>query len=189
VSLDQVRAYFGFTKIPFGKSLFPSALYRSAGHQEAMTRLTFLVSEQAIGVLTGEVGSDKSVAARATVAGLDPSRRSVVYLANPAVGTRGLYAEVVSRLGGEPRSHKAALISQATSLLAPEASERGRAVPLLVDESHLLDSSQLEGAKAANTVALLTARRSTTSSGRSSGSLSTHIAMPAAPSSGLPVGP
>jgi type II secretory pathway predicted ATPase ExeA len=144
VSLDQVRAYFGFTKMPFGKSLPPSALYRSAGHQEAVARLSFLVSEQAIGVLTGEVGSGKSVAARAAVAGLDPSRHSIIYLANPAVGARGLYAEVVSRLGGEPRFHKAALIAQATSLLAAEASERGRAVTLLVDESHLLDSSQLE---------------------------------------------
>ena len=100
MSLDQVRAYFGFTKMPFGKSLPPSALYKSASHQEAVARLSFLVSEQAIGVLTGEVGSGKSVAARAAVAGLDPSRHSVIYLANPAVGARGLYAEVVSRLGG-----------------------------------------------------------------------------------------
>ena len=133
MSLDQVRAYFGFTKMPFGKSLPPSALYKSAGHQEAVARLSFLVSEQAIGVLTGEVGSGKSVAARAAVAGLDPSRHTVVYLPNPAIGARGLYTEVVSRLGGEPRFHKAALISQATSLLAAEASERGRAVTLLVD--------------------------------------------------------
>ena len=28
MSLDQVRSYFGFTKVPFGKSLPPSALYR-----------------------------------------------------------------------------------------------------------------------------------------------------------------
>jgi type II secretory pathway predicted ATPase ExeA len=144
VSLDQVRSYFGFTKMPFGKSLPPSALYRSAGHQEAVARLSFLVSEQAIGVLTGEVGSGKSVAARAAVAGLDPSRHTVIYLPNPAIGARGLYAEVVSRLGEEPRFHRAALISQATSLLAAEASERGRAIILLVDESHLLNRSQLE---------------------------------------------
>ena len=144
MSVDQVRSYFGFTKMPFSKLLAPSALYKTAGHQEAVARLSFLVSEQAIGVLTGEVGSGKTVAARAAVAGLDPSRHTVVYLPNPAVGTRGLYAEVVSRLGGEPRFHKSALIAQATSLLGAEAAERGKAVCLIVDESHLLDSSQLE---------------------------------------------
>jgi type II secretory pathway predicted ATPase ExeA len=144
VSIDQVRSYFGFTAMPFGKSLPPSALYRSAGHQEAVARVSFLVSEQAIGVLTGEVGSGKTVAARAAVAELDPSRHTVIYLPNPAIGARGIYAEVVSRLGGEPHFHRAALIAQAGALLAAEASERGRAVCLVCDEAHLLDSAQLE---------------------------------------------
>lgn len=144
MSLDQVRSYFGFTKVPFGKSLPPSALYKTAAHQEAVARVTFLVAEQAIGVLTGEVGSGKTVAARAAVADLEPSRHTVVYLPNPAVGARGLYAEVVSRLGAEPRFHKASLIAQVASLLAAEATERGRNIVLVVDEAHLLDSSQLE---------------------------------------------
>ena len=144
MSLDQVRSYFGFTKLPFGKSLPPAALYKTAGHQEAVARVSFLVSERAIGVLTGEVGSGKTVAARAAVAELEPSRHTVVYLPNPAVGARGLYAEVVARLGGEPRFHKAFLIAQVASLLAAESAERGRAIVLVVDEAHLLDSSQLE---------------------------------------------
>jgi type II secretory pathway predicted ATPase ExeA len=144
MSLDQVRSYFGFTKMPFGKSLPPSALYKTAAHQEAVARVSFLISEQAIGVLTGEVGSGKTVAARAAVAELEPSRHTVVYLPNPAVGARGLYAEVVSRLGAEPRFHKAFLIAQVASLLAAEAAERARHIVLVVDEAHLLDSSQLE---------------------------------------------
>jgi type II secretory pathway predicted ATPase ExeA len=144
VSLDQVRSYFAFTKVPFSKSVPPSALYTTAGHQEAVARVSFLVAEKAVGVLTGEVGSGKTVAARAAVAGLEPSRHAVIYLPNPAIGARGLYAEVVSRLGGEPRFHKAFLIAQVASLLTAEASERGRNVVLIVDEAHLLDSSQLE---------------------------------------------
>ena len=144
MSIDQVRAYFGFTKMPFGKALAPSALYKSQGHQEAVARIAFLVGEAAIGVVTGEVGSGKTVAARAAQAELEPSRHSIVYLPNPAVGARGLYTELVSRLGAEPRFHKAALIAQATSLLAAECSERGRRPVVVCDEAHLLDSSQLE---------------------------------------------
>lgn len=144
MSIDQVRSYFGFSKMPFGKALAASALYKSAGHREAVARVSFLVSEAAIGVVTGEVGSGKTVAARAAVAELEPSRHSVVYLPNPAVGARGLYAELVARLGAEPCFHKAALIAQATRLLAAEAAERGRRPVVIVDEAHLLDSSQLE---------------------------------------------
>jgi type II secretory pathway predicted ATPase ExeA len=142
--IDQVRSHFGFTKMPFGKNLPPSALHPHEGHREAVARISFLVAEQAIGVVTGEVGSGKTIAARAAVSELEPSRHTVIYLANPAVGARGLYAEIVSRLGGEPRFHKAALIAQATLLLAAEAAERGRRVLLVCDESHLLDSGQLE---------------------------------------------
>ena len=151
MSLDQVRSYFGFTKMPFGKAVPPSALYKSAGHQEAVARVAFLVSEQAIGVLTGEVGSGKTVAARAAVAELEPSRHSVIYLPNPAVGARGLYAEVVSRLGGEPRFHKAFLIAQVTSILSAEAAERGRNVVLIVDLCSRWDYAALWAASAANT--------------------------------------
>lgn len=144
MSIDQVRSHFGFTKMPFGKDLSPSGLHRHRGHQEAVARIGFLVSEQAIGVVTGEVGSGKTVAARAAMAVLEPSRHSVIYLANPAMGALGLYAEIVSRLGGEPRFRKAALIAQATRQLGAEAAERGRRVVLVVNEAHLLDAAQLE---------------------------------------------
>jgi type II secretory pathway predicted ATPase ExeA len=144
VSIDQVRSHFGFSKMPFGKDLSPSALHRHHGHLEAVARISFLVSEQAIGVVTGEVGSGKTVAARAAVAELEPSRHTLVYLPNPAIGARGLYAEIVAHLGGKPCFYKSALISQATSLLAVETTERGRRVLLIVDEAHLLDPGQLE---------------------------------------------
>jgi len=144
MSIEQIRSHFGFTKMPFAKDLAPSMLHRHRGHQEALARISFLVQEQAIGVLTGEVGSGKTVAARAAIAELEPSRYSVIYLANPAVGARGIYCEIVSRLGGEPRFFKSALISQASDLLAKEAAERGRKVVVIVDESHLLDAGQLE---------------------------------------------
>ena len=144
MSIEQIRFHFGFSKMPFGKDLAPSTLHRHHGHQEALARISFLVAEQAIGVLTGEVGSGKTVAARAAMAQLEPSRHSVIYLSNPAIGARGIYAEIVARLGGEPRFFKSALIAQAGDLLAKEVAERGRRVVVIVDESHLLDAGQLE---------------------------------------------
>ena len=69
------------------------------------------------------VGSGKTVALRAAVAGLDSSRHTVVYLANPTIGVRGMHAAIVSALGGVPRFHAAALVPQTADLLAQESAE------------------------------------------------------------------
>ena len=103
------------------------------------------MEERAIGLVTGEVGAGKSVAVRAALSGLDSSRHTVIYLGNPSVGARGLYATIVSTLGGTPRFHRASLIPQAAEALATEDDERGRRVVLVLDEAHMLDAEQLEG--------------------------------------------
>lgn len=145
MSIELLRAHYGFSKMPFGKDVAPGALHRHAGHLEAVARVGFLVAESTAGVLTGEVGSGKTVALRATVAGLDSSRHTVVYLANPTIGVRGMHAAIVSVLGGVPRFHAAALVPQTADLLAQESAERGKKVILAVDEAHLLSPSSSRG--------------------------------------------
>ncbi|CAN5869423.1 ExeA family protein [soil metagenome] len=144
MSIERLRTHYGFARMPFGRDLAPSMLHRSAAHGEAVARITWCVEERALGVVTGEVGSGKTVAARAAVSELDASRHSIIYLGNPAVGARGLYAAIVSALGGVPRFHKAALIPQAANALAAEEAERGKRVVIVVDEAHLLGADQLE---------------------------------------------
>jgi type II secretory pathway predicted ATPase ExeA len=144
MSLDQLQPYFGFTTLPFDRRVAPSALYRSQAHQEARARIQFLIAQAALGLITGEVGAGKTCAARAAVAGLDRSRHTTIYLANPAVGTRGIYCQIVCALGGEPHHYKANLIPQAVELLERERTERSKQVVLLVDEAHLLSPAQLE---------------------------------------------
>jgi len=144
MSIAQLQPYYGFTRLPFRASIAPAALYKSNAHQEARARIAFLVSQSALGLLTGEVGAGKTCAARAAVAALDPSRHTIIYLPNPAIGARGIYTTIVSSLGGTPRFHKTALIPQAQELLARERTERGKQVVLIVDEAHLLSADQLE---------------------------------------------
>jgi type II secretory pathway predicted ATPase ExeA len=119
-------------------------LHRHRSHAEAVARITWLVAERALGVVTGEVGAGKTVAARAAVTQLDPTRHTIIYLPNPAIGTRGVYQAITRALGGVPHFHKAALIPQTGELLAAEETERGRRVVLVVDEGHLLSAEQLE---------------------------------------------
>jgi type II secretory pathway predicted ATPase ExeA len=144
MSIQQLRSHWGFTRTPFTKDLAPSMLHRYPAHAEAVARITWCVDEAAVGVITGEVGAGKTVAVRAALGDLDASRHTVIYLGNPAVGARGLYMAIITRLGGVPRFYKAALIPQVADALAVEVAERGRKVVLVVDEAHLLTADQLE---------------------------------------------
>ena len=144
MTIDRLQAHYGFSRSPFRRDLAPQMLHRHTSHGEAVARIGWCVTERALGVITGEVGAGKTVAVRAALAGLDPSRHTIIYLGNPAVGARGLYHGIVTALGGTPRFHKAALIPQTAEALAAEHAERGRNPVLVVDEAHLLDNHQLE---------------------------------------------
>jgi len=144
MSIDRLRAHWGLTRMPFTKDLAPSMLAATHAHQEAIARITWCIGEAALGVITGEVGAGKTVATRAAIAALDTSRHTVIYIGNPAVGARGLYAAIVTALGGVPRFHKAALIPQTQAALAAEADEKHKRVVVALDEAHLLDADQLE---------------------------------------------
>ena len=137
-------AHFGLARTPFGKAIAAKDLFARQAHAQATARISFCIGEALLGVITGDVGAGKTVAVRAAVAGLDPTRHQVIYVANPAFGTRGLYVQVVRALGAQPRYLKAELMAQAADLLAAEAEERHRMVVIVIDEAHLMQPDQLE---------------------------------------------
>jgi type II secretory pathway predicted ATPase ExeA len=144
MSIDKLRTHYGLSRTPFSRGIAPSQIFAARAHKEAVARLRWLIDETAIGVVTGEVGAGKTLAARACVAALDASRFTVVYLSNPMVGARGIHHHLVTALGDTPRFHRPALIAQTADLLATETEERRKTLVLIVDEAHLLSVEQLE---------------------------------------------
>jgi type II secretory pathway predicted ATPase ExeA len=145
--IETLQAHWGFTVMPFGPAIPVPGLFGSAAHNEAVARLRWLISARGLGVLTGEVGSGKTVAVRAAADGLDASRHTLIYLPNPQVGVRGIHGAVAVALGQAPRFHHATLIPQVEAALAAEAGERHRHVILAIDESHLMSGDQLEAVR------------------------------------------
>jgi len=144
MTMERLQAHYDFTRMPFGRNLAPGMLHRHEAHNQAVARITWCVQHNGLGVVTGEVGAGKTVAVRAALAGLDPTRHTIIYLPNPAVGVRGLYTHIVASLGGTPSFYLATLVAQTSDLIAGEAAERGRSPVLVIDEAHLLDHDQLE---------------------------------------------
>ena len=144
MSAPPWAAHFGLKRTPFSKSIAPKDLFMRQAHQEAVARISFCVVESALGVVVGDVGAGKTVAVRAALSGLDPTRHQLIYVANPVFGTRGLYVTIVRALGAVPRYQRAELMAQAQDLLAAEEAERHRRVVVVIDEAHLMDPAQLE---------------------------------------------
>ena len=138
--IDRLQAHYGFTRMPFGRDLAPGMLHRHAAHGEAAARITWCVTDKALGVVTGEVGTGKTVAARAALASpwTRPGTPSST-CRNPAIGVRGIHHPIVTALGGRPAHGTATLTAQAYDALAAEHAERGRTPVLVIDEAHLLD--------------------------------------------------
>lgn len=142
--IEKLQAHYGFTRMPFGRDLAPGMLHRHASHNEAVARISWCISERAIGVVTGEVGAGKTVSVRTVLSSLDPSRHTVIYLPNPLIGVRGIHEEIVAAFG-QPAAHLGSRLTvQASKALAAEREERGRTPVLVIDEAHLLTYEQLE---------------------------------------------
>ena len=75
MTLDRLQAHYGFTRMPFGRALAPGMLHRHTAHAEAVARISWCITERALGVVTGEVGAGKTVAVRAAIAAPKPPVR------------------------------------------------------------------------------------------------------------------
>lgn len=153
-SIDTLQSHFGFTRLPFGRDIAPAALAQHPGHREAVARIRWCIEERRMGVIAGEVGAGKTVAARAALAQLEPARHQIIYIPDPTIGIRGIRSIIVTALGATPSFYSGALATQAASLLAGELDERSRLPVIVIDEAHLLGNDDLEALRMLSNVGM-----------------------------------
>ncbi|WP_326965483.1 ExeA family protein [Arthrobacter sp. CG_A4] len=144
MSISNLQSHYGFTTMPFGRSIPAQALHPHPSHREAIARIQWCVAQRQMGVVTGEVGAGKTVAVRAALAQLEASRHQIIYIADPTIGMRGIQSQIVTALGGQPAFYSGVLAHQTASLLAGELDERSRLPVVVIDEAHLLGNTDLE---------------------------------------------
>jgi general secretion pathway protein A len=138
------QEFYGFTQPPFSRTIATPDLFPAAGQKELSARLTYLVRERGVGLVTGEIGSGKSTAVRAFTASLDFNRHLVVYLANPTTGMTGLYRDLLLNLGYEPPFSKPRLVARIRTALEDLRTSKHRTPVVVLDEAHLLTQPMLE---------------------------------------------
>ena len=94
--------FFGFTRAPFERGLESAELFHAPPLDELHSRLRYLVTTRATGLLTGEPGSGKSTALRRLRDELHPEQVRVVYLHDTAVNPSDFCRQIALELGLEP---------------------------------------------------------------------------------------
>jgi type II secretory pathway predicted ATPase ExeA len=138
------QQFYGFTRLPFSRSIPTDDLFDTAGQKELSARLTYLVREQGFGLITGEFGSGKSTAVRAFSDSLDFNRHLVIYLTNPTTGIGGLYRELLLNLGHKPPYTASRQVAAIRAAFDDLRSSKRRASLVIVDEAHLLTQDMLQ---------------------------------------------
>jgi general secretion pathway protein A len=138
------QEFYGFQLLPFSQGLPSSQLFPASGQAELKARLSYLVRERGIGLITGEIGSGKSTALRAFVESLDPTRYTVVYTANPLIGASGIYRELLAQLGEPVPLFRQQMVLAIRRCFDVLTNERKRTPIVIIDEAHLLDQRSLE---------------------------------------------
>ncbi|HEY6546392.1 MAG TPA: AAA family ATPase [Vicinamibacteria bacterium] len=131
------EAHFGLREKPFRKTPDPRYLFLNESYEEALEQLLYAVEERDLALLTGEVGSGKTLLSRALVDRLG-DRYEVGMILNPRLSPRQFLRTVASEIGvSEPRFHVADLLDQIHDRLL-ELDGAGRPALLIVDEAHLI---------------------------------------------------
>ena len=106
------EAFFGFKKTPFPDNPDAKQLFASQAWNQVKTRLDFLAAHHGVGLLTGEVGSGKSTAARTFTAALPLHQYKILYVHFSSGSALDLLRQVALELNLTPAHYRGDLVRQ-----------------------------------------------------------------------------
>jgi general secretion pathway protein A len=100
----DLLAYWNLRERPFEPTWDPRFFFQSHDHDEALSRMGFLVGEQTMlfGMLTGEIGCGKTLTRAVFAQRLEPRRFCVVTQENSSFSFTDLLGLVLQELDGDP---------------------------------------------------------------------------------------
>lgn len=136
--------YFGFNESPFNLTPDTKYFYLSTKHKEALAHLFFGLQEQkGFVVITGEVGTGKTMLCRSFLGQLEASVK-VAYLFNPCLSDLELLQSINAEFGlPSQSSSKKELLGEFNQFLLKARMEEAKVV-LVIDEAQDLEAKTLE---------------------------------------------
>lgn len=131
--------YWRLEKTPFDNVPSESLFFRSPQHDEAFSRLLYMVEHRkGVAMLTGEVGCGKTTVTKALVNHLNQNRYQLRLLCNPALTPIQLIKAILISFGVHSQAcSKPVLLEQLRNLLMSNAAQ-GISTVLAIDEAHVI---------------------------------------------------
>jgi general secretion pathway protein A len=147
----DLLTYWELRERPFEPTWDTRFFYQSRDHDEALSRLTFLVGEQTMlfGMLTGEIGCGKTLTRAVFAQRLDPHRFCVVTQENSAFSFSELLGLVLADLEGDPAASAKTKFARCERFkkAAERIAHEGRHLVLLFDEAQEMSPGALNELK------------------------------------------
>jgi len=136
--------FYGLKEKPFSLTPDPKFLFLSEEHRSALELLLYSIRRrEGFALLTGEVGTGKTLLCRALVERLDPNTK-VALILNPMLSEKELLKAILQDLGLDyNKETKKELIDELNSFLLKQAAQGGTTV-LIIDEAQNLSFEVLE---------------------------------------------
>jgi general secretion pathway protein A len=138
------ETFFGFKKTPFPDNPDGQQLFASQAWNQVKARLQFVIDHHAVGLLTGEVGSGKSTAARSFTATLNPNLYKILYLHWTSGSCLDLLRQLALALDLEPAHYRGDLVRQISDTIVRLNQSKKQHPILICDEAQLLRHPTLE---------------------------------------------
>jgi type II secretory pathway predicted ATPase ExeA len=139
-----VETHFGFRDMPFGVAPDPSFFFPNQHHAEGLDILAQgIKAKKGLMLVTGEVGTGKTILLRKLMRHLDASARFVFVSTSHLTGD-GLIDFIVEDLGLPTQGKTEFEIAQALKDYLLQQSRAAKAVALLIDEAQKLSDGALE---------------------------------------------
>ena len=137
--------FYGLNQSPFSMSPDPAFYYATARHNEALANLTYgVLMQKGFIVLTGEVGTGKTLLVRCLLDTLHRSRVAHAYILNPLLSADDLLRMILTDFGiREVKRTRGEMLQQFNEHLI-EVYRRNGICALVIDEAHLLAPMLLE---------------------------------------------
>ena len=138
-SSHPVMNFYGFVRMPFDKDFDSSDAFSSPSLANAVAMLGLGVESEDILLVSGPIGSGKSVALRSFIAALDQNRFSPIYLRGLGLSASDLVKSILLSLLVEPPDNYA----KARALYFKSVAEHPRKPVVAIDDAQDMTESAL----------------------------------------------
>lgn len=134
--------YWDLQKFPFESVPNPSFLYHSPQHEEAIVRLLFATqNRKGAALLTGEVGSGKTMVSRALINRLSKDEYEIIAITNPALDSIELIKAILLKLGLEADTNSKSILLERLHKRLIHNADQGISTVIIIDEAHVIENN------------------------------------------------